>query len=202
MKYVKQIPKTDFTLSNALQIVGWKRIKEPKNVLIATLISIPILLVNAFLTGGLFYILFPQVKELFRITSFSFTISILDIVVYCTASVVVLTVHEFFHAIWIPHFIQSDKTVWGITLLGGFVATTEKLSKARFIVISLFPFFALSILLPVILSLFNLYHPLFLFICILNAMGSCVDILNLILIAFQVPRKAAIINNGFETYYK
>ena len=36
----------------------------------------------------------------------------------------------------------------------------------------------------------------------INAMGSCVDCLNICLVAIQVPKGSYIVNNGFETYFK
>ncbi len=44
----------------------------------------------------------------------------------------------------------------------------------------------------------NLFMPL----CLINAAGSCVDCLNMCLIAVQVPNGSYIMNNGPETYFK
>jgi hypothetical protein len=52
------------------------------------------------------------------------------------------------------------------------------------------------------LGLLDLMNGFIFFLVIFNAMASSVDILNLILIMFQVPPKSFIINNGFETYYR
>lgn len=38
MKYTKYLPKTDKNLSNQLLTDGWKKIKEPSNLTLATLI--------------------------------------------------------------------------------------------------------------------------------------------------------------------
>jgi len=80
--------------------------------------------------------------------------------------------------IFIPNFIKSDKVCWAIALNGGFMVMTEKISKSRFIIISIMP------------------------LIIVNAMASSVDILNLFLIVFQAPQNSYILNNGFETYVK
>ena len=124
-------------------------------------------------------------------------------IIYFIIAVFILTfIHEWFHMIFIPKFIKSDKTYWGITLNGGFVATTEKISKIRFIIISIMPYFILSIALPIILGVTNLLNSFIMILIIVNAMASSVDILNLFLILYQLPKHSYIINNGFETYFK
>lgn len=112
-----------------------------------------------------------------------------------------MLIHEFIHAALIPNFIKSDKTFWGINGLAGFVFTTEPIKKRRYIIISFMPSILLSIILPILLDMVQLLNGYLAFLCVLNAMGSCVDFLNVILIVFQVPNNATIINNGFETYY-
>ncbi len=97
---------------------------------------------------------------------------------------------------------MSIKTYWGINGVFGFVFTTEKLKKVRFIKISLMPYLLLSVILPFILYTFGVLNGYTVFLCLINAMGSCVDFLNICLITFQVPKGAYIINNGFETFYK
>jgi len=90
----------------------------------------------------------------------------------------------------------------GITFNGGFVATTEKISKIRFIMISVMPYFLISILFPIILGACNVLNIYIVALIVVNAMASSVDVLNLLLILFQTPKNSYIINNGFETYFK
>lgn len=109
--------------------------------------------------------------------------------------------HELIHAAFIPNITKSDKTFWGLNGLFGFVFTTEPINKGRFLIISCMPFLLLSFCaLPIayLCGFLNTYTFLLFFI---NAAGSCVDFLNIILIIFQVKGNRAIINNGFETYY-
>lgn len=130
------------------------------------------------------------------------TLNLLDVLLFITASFVLLIVHELTHMLLIPNFIKSDKTSWGITLNGGFVATTEKISKIRFMMISVMPYFLLSIIFPIILGACNILNNYLVALIVVNAMASSVDILNLLLILFQTPKNSYIINNGFETYFK
>ncbi len=78
----------------------------------------------------------------------------------------------------------------------------EKMNKGRFLLISLGPFLALSVILPIIPGLSGLLGGFLVFLVFLNATASSVDTLNAFLILTQVPGNAVIVNNGFETYFK
>ena len=144
----------------------------------------------------------PSLFDFIHDGSFSFTFKLnFSAILYVAGIFVFMMLHEFLHAVFIPNFIKSDKTFWGINGLFGFVFTREAIKKGRFILISAAPFVLLSVILPFILRLFGLLNGYTVFLCVINALGSCVDFLNIILVAFQVPTGRTIINNGFETYY-
>lgn len=204
MKFIKKIPPADKELSIKLHSDGWKKIKEPKNLGEATLLSLPFAFLLGFVNLTITYWLSPSLFA-FMNNSQNFSISFninLSTLPYIFMILVFMSLHEFIHAMCIPNFMKSDKTFWGINGAFGFVLTTEKLEKGRFIMISVLPYLFLSVLLPFILNAFDLLNAYTAFLCLINAMGSCVDFLNVCLIAFQVPNNACIINNGFETFYK
>lgn len=101
------------------------------------------------------------------------------------------------HAIFISNFLKSENTYFGIRLWAGFVYTTEKLGKNRFLLISIAPF----VILPIILGLLDLLIGVIGFLILLNAIASSVDMLNTSLILVQVSNGSMIVNNGVETYY-
>ncbi|AKA67843.1 DUF3267 domain-containing protein [Clostridium scatologenes] len=204
MKYSKKIPSTDKELSSKLISEGWVKIKEPSNLGIATLLSIPFMFINGIVSMGIFYYLYPPFKELFfNQHEFSITFKInLFTLVYVAIIFMFMTIHEFIHAFFIPNVFKSDKTYWGINALCGFVYTTEKIKRNRFLIISIMPFILLSVILPFIISFLGWLNGFIIFLCLINAMGSCVDCLNICLVAIQVPRGSYIVNNGFETYFK
>ncbi|WP_255361914.1 MULTISPECIES: DUF3267 domain-containing protein [Methanosarcina] len=76
------------------------------------------------------------------------------------------------------------------------------MSKSRFILILLSPFFVISIILPGILGVLNLLNSLIKFIILVSAMGSGVDMLSLVLILIQVSAGAYLTCNGMRTYWK
>ncbi|AUN13765.1 DUF3267 domain-containing protein [Paraclostridium sordellii] len=204
MKYTKYLPKTDKNLSNQLVTDGWKKIKEPSNLTLATLISIPFMILCSIIFLGLIFYINPDYKNFFKFSdSISFTIKInLKTFLFLVGIYSFTLLHELIHAVFIPNALKSDKVYFGVRLLYGFVYTNEKISKFSFIIVSIMPFIILSIIFPILLNTFGLLNNYILFLCLLNALGSSVDFLNIFLILTQVPNKSYLITNGFETYFK
>ncbi|MGB4587690.1 MAG: DUF3267 domain-containing protein [Clostridiaceae bacterium] len=201
MNYAKNIPLTDSTTSKKLSNEGWSKLKEPSSLSAMFLFSLPFMLVNALITGGLIYLLYPPMGELFLSdANFSFTVTLnIFSLVYVVGFIMI---HELIHAVFIPNAFRSSKTLWGIIGLGVFIYTTETLSKRRFIMISIMPYMVLSLLLPLVLSILGGLNSYTILLCLINAMGSSVDFLNGYLILVQVPDDALILSNGRETCYR
>ena len=202
MLYRRKIPPADTNLSDMLLSSGWRKIKEPNSLFLAVVFSIPFMILNGLLT----ILLVSPIRD----WTIAFWNRILDSgslvfsvrLVYLPAFFAFLIAHELLHAVLVPNFIRSRKTFWGITLFGGFVSTTEEMSKLRFVLISVLPLLVLSFLLPAVLHLLGLFNGYVAFLAILNALSSSVDMLNVLLIGVQVPNGSRIINNGSETYHK
>lgn len=204
MRYLKKIPSTDKELSNKLISDGWKKLKEPSNLNISILLSIPFILINGAISMIISFYLHPSLKELFTSEhglSISFTINLFSLI-YVAMILMSATIHEFIHACFIPNAFKSNEVYLGINSFFGFVYTTEKIQKNRFLIISIMPFILLSVILPFILNFFGLLNGFTIFLCLLNAMGSCVDCLNMCLVTSQVPKNSYIVSNGSETYFK
>lgn len=204
MKYIRKIPAADKEISSKLIADGWTRLKEPSNLGMATLMSIPFMITNGIIFVTIVYYLYPPLREFFNLEnefSVVFTIN-WGALLYVFLFYIFMMIHEFLHACFIPKFLTSDNVYWGITAFNGFVYTTERVKRDRFLIVSIMPFIILSILVPFILNIFGLFNWFTVFLCFSNALGSCVDILNICLVVAQVPREASIINNGFETYFK
>lgn len=202
MKFARKIPQGDKKISEKLLEDGWKKLKEPKNLVISILISIPIMLINALISVFFSTRFYNPVEKIIEEKSFSFTINFFNIIYFIAAIFILIIIHELLHIIFIPNFAKSDKTYLGITPYGGFAYTTEKIEKSRFIIISIMPFVMISIVVPIIFGVFNVLNGMLMFLIVLNAAASSVDILNLFLILLQVPKEGYIVNNGFETYFK
>lgn len=203
MRYVKKLPQTDSALSQTLLAEGWKKLKEPSNLLTATLLSLPlsVLLVGVILF--LAYLLDPNLFSLLEGGTLRLEFRIdLRLALFLVVLWGYMFLHEMIHAVFIPNFIRSENTVWGLNGVFGFVFTTEPICKARFLMISCMPFVLLSVAALFFFYSIHILNGYTLALCVINAAGSCVDFLNIILVGVQVRRRATIINNGFETFYK
>lgn len=204
MRYIKKLPCTNKELSNKLVSEEWSKLKEPSNLGIATLLSVPFMFINCAISIAIAFYLYPPLKELFNDKqgfSISFTVNLFTLI-YVVIILAFMALHEVLHACFIPNVLKSDKTYWGINMFYGFVFTTEKIKKDRFLIISIMPFILLSLILPFILNILGLLNGYTVLLCLINAGGSCVDCLNMWLVAIQVPKGSYIVNNGFETYFK
>jgi len=194
------MPKSDSTVHLELMNNKWIPLKEPKNVISATLVSTPLMIIAAFISISIIKMVSSISFNEFGFTPDKFEITFnLSLIV---GIFILIVIHELIHLIFIPNFIKSEKTYVGMMLFGGFVITEEEISKSRYIIITITPFVILSIILPLLLSMFGLLTTTMKFLIILNAMASSVDLLNLLLILKQVPKKAMIKNNGPNTYWK
>ncbi|MED3912765.1 DUF3267 domain-containing protein [Peribacillus simplex] len=193
MKIVNKLPKSNQRLHMDLIKNGWVPMKEPKNLISAILLSIPLIIVAAIISIGIINIFSNISLSDFGLTSSSISITINLGIIFLLVFLLIL--HELLHLIFIPNFIKSEKTYVGLTLFGGFVITEEEILKSRYIFITIAPFMIISIIFPLILGVFGLLTPPLKFLIILNSMASSVDILNLLLIIKQVPNNAILKSN-------
>ncbi|MFJ9384073.1 DUF3267 domain-containing protein [Peribacillus sp. NPDC101481] len=200
MKIVNKLPKSNQRLHLDLIKNGWVPMKEPKNLISAILLSIPLMIVAAIISIGIINIFSNISLSDFGLTSSSISITINLGIIFLLVFLLIL--HELLHLIFIPNFIKSEKTYVGLTLFGGFVITEEEILKSRYIFITIAPYMIISIIFPLILGVFGLLTPPLKFLIILNSMASSVDILNLLLIIKQVPNNAILKSNGPYTYWK
>ena len=200
MKILNKLPKSNPHLHLDLMKSGWVPLKEPKNLISAILLSIPLMIVAAIISIGIINIFSIISLSDFGSTSNSISISINFGIIFWLF--LFLLLHELLHLVFVPNFLKSEKTFIGLTPFGGYVLTEEEISRSRFIFITIAPFMVISILFPFILGVFGLLTPTLKFLIILNAMGSSIDILNLLLIIKQVPKHAILKNNGTNTYWK
>ncbi|MEA4932934.1 MAG: DUF3267 domain-containing protein [Lawsonibacter sp.] len=203
MEYTKKLPTTDKELSTQLLGDGWEKIWEPRNLAFAMLLSVPFVFLLGSITLWLAYLLQPRLFGFISSESFEISFNIdLKLLLFIVVIFAYMLIHELIHAAFIPNFSKSGKTFWGLNGLFGFVFTTEPIKKGRFIIISIMPFIVLSLVPLYLLNFFSLLNWYTVVLCLINATGSCVDFLNVILIAFQVKCGHTIINNGFETYHR
>jgi len=76
VKFIKRIPPADQELTEKLLAEGWKKLKEPSNVGMAILLSVPFMFINGIITMAIIYYLSSPLKHNLNSDSFSFTITI------------------------------------------------------------------------------------------------------------------------------
>ncbi|WP_427107743.1 DUF3267 domain-containing protein [Lysinibacillus xylanilyticus] len=200
MKLLYKLPKSKPNLHLDLIKNGWIPMKEPKNLISAILLSIPLMIVASMISIGVINIFSSISWRDFGFTSGGISINInLSVIL---GIVFLLIIHELLHLMFIPNFMKSEKTSVGLTLFGAFVMTEEKISKPRYMFITIAPFMIISVISPLILSICGLLTTTIKFLIILNSMGSSVDLLNVLLIVKQVPKNATLTSNGANTYWK
>jgi hypothetical protein len=113
-------------------------------------------------------------------------------------------IHEFVHALAFPQFGMTREIVMGVHpgwLLYFYVYYDGPVSRNRMLAVLLMPFLLLTILPLVVCSILGVFSLPVLFFSVANAMGARVDISFFCILAFQVPSKAMIHNNGKDGYW-
>ncbi|MCD4728036.1 MAG: DUF3267 domain-containing protein [Pirellulales bacterium] len=196
-----RFPRVDSERHQYLLDNQWTLVKGPKSIALTILLSIPLMFLNAFIAFWIIRTFDSITFEEFGIGSDS--VDIPFNLVYLLGFVLILIIsHELMHLVFMPNFIKSKKTYIGLTYFGGYVYSEEIVTKIRFIIMIIAPFFIISIILPIILSFFGLLTTFIKLIVLANAASSSVDILCLILILMYVPSGASLANNGSKGYWK
>ncbi|MFJ7978689.1 metalloprotease family protein [Lysinibacillus xylanilyticus] len=130
MKLLYKLPKSNPKLHLDLIKNGWIPMKEPKNLISAILLSIPLMIVASMISIGVINIFSSISWRDFGFTSGGLSININLSVIF--GIVFLLIIHELLHLMFIPNFMKSEKTSVGLTLFGAFVMTEEKISKPRY----------------------------------------------------------------------
>jgi len=112
-------------------------------------------------------------------------------------------IHEFFHVVTHPDFGMSRKTVLGVwpTRLLCYAHYDGVLSRNRFIVIFAMPLFVITIA-PLFIAIISGHASVLVaFLSSLNALGAGVDIFSIVILLWQVPSGAKVVNRGGQTYW-
>jgi hypothetical protein len=174
---------------------GWIPLKEPKNMFWFQLLAFPISICLVILITSLataLNIATTIVLDLY---------SLLDLLL---ALGLVIVVHEFLHGIMFPGRLFSENVMFGVwpKALAFYAHYDGELTRNRFLIVLITPFLAISVLPLFILKLLGVSNSFVIVCCLINAFISCGDVLGVLLILFQVPRKAKMRNQQFKSYWK
>lgn len=203
MKFIPKLPKENLQKIAQLLESGWKPLKEPSSIGVSTLLSFPLALMLIIVNFLWCYQFYPPLQNFFQNKGnfmLQFNINVQSLF-YLLGIFLLLLLHEAIHAAFVPNVLYSDKTFLGMNLFFAFIYTEESLTKNRFLLICIMPFLLISFAAPPVLSSLGLLNGFTIFLSILNAGSSCIDVLNLILVATQVPSGGMVVNNGLRTFY-
>jgi hypothetical protein len=204
LKIRNKFPEFNQEKNNFLLQDGWVVLKEPKNILLTILCSIPLMFFLSLVSVGIISFFSPVTTDDFGMqqNGIFLTINFPDIIAAVIIIYAIIYIHEIIHLIFVPGFLHSDTTFLGLSWFGGYTYTEEVISKAQYIIIGSMPFFLISVLFVVILGVTGYLTPLMKLVCIMNALGSSVDFFNILLVLLQVPDKSKIVMNGPLSYHK
>lgn len=201
MRWISKIPSEDMARKEELMKDGWRPIKEPKTMGAVIAAAIPISFLLLLIVGGWLTWLFPAFREAMNFEKITFRID-LKLLLYLIGIYLYILIHELIHLAMIPDAFRSPRTFFGLNGFFGFVYSEEIMTKGRFLLVSIMPLFILSFVASLILFALGGYHGYWMLLFLINAAGACVDIFNILLVGWQVPRKGMIVGNGMATYYK
>jgi hypothetical protein len=184
---------------------GWTPLKEPGPYLMQ-IMAMPVAVVVGGLAAGLWLSLRPGSFSRYYIGSPGADprAAMWLPVVIAVVCVAIIPVHELLHAVVHPRWGLSRSSVIGLWPSRGlFYAHYEaELRRDRFVLILLAPLLGISVL-PFLGCVFCRIDSEWLAMAsILNALLSCGDVLGVLIVVFQVPRKATVCNQGWRTWWK
>ena len=184
MRYINKTPSIDINMKNKMINEGWKQLKEPSNIVMATLISLPIALLNVYICLIFISGINPNIKMVINSIIESGSINFKIKLTYIIYAYICILLHEIIHMILIPNFIKSKLTFISIKLWRGFVYTEEIIKKRRHLIITIMPFIILSFIVPFFMTIIGISSEYVFILAIINSAGACVDIMSFIIILF------------------
>lgn len=174
-----------------INVSEWNLLKEPKNLIVTQVIALPIGLICA----GLIFFILHYFRGIY-IPKFG--------IEYILAYFLMIPIHEMIHALCYPGGLNSKDTVIGYWAeVSVFYAYNSCILKRnRYLLVYIAPFAVLSIIPTIVMLFLDFKSDLLLLIVLFNALSSCVDIFNCILILLQVPKEGLVVNSEEKTYWK
>ncbi|MGD0087339.1 MAG: DUF3267 domain-containing protein [Verrucomicrobiota bacterium] len=186
----------------------WKPMRELSPWL-AQLIALPIGIAAMLLLTVLWFWLTPLRDAVSAVSPPALFHVFLDmpipsLLLLVIALVGLTVIHELLHAVVHPMKGLSPRTVlgfWPSTLM--FYAHYDgEVSRNRLIAILLTPLIIISIVPLVVAAVVQVTSGWAAFLSCFNAVLSCVDMLGVAMLLFQVPRTAVVRNQGWKSYWK
>lgn len=117
---------------------------------------------------------------------------------------VVLLAHESAHLLMHPKQGRSRDSIIGVwpRAFVFYAFYDNEISRNRFLVMVAFPFVLLSVCPVLLFWIIGKVLLWLVFVALINGIGSCFDLLVIVMVLAQVPSNALIRNKGWITYWK
>ncbi|MBU4556957.1 MAG: DUF3267 domain-containing protein [Actinobacteria bacterium] len=116
----------------------------------------------------------------------------------------IILVHETIHLLALPRLGLTADTVLGFwpQTLTPYVSFEGETSRARQIAVGLAPFLALSVA-PLLTGVLFGWAPLWVVaVSLLNGLGASADLVGVVLVVWQVPKRGRVRNKGLATWWR
>jgi len=199
MRFIRKTPEVDLVKNELLLYDGWKRVKFEESKIKFLILTILFIIIP----GAICFLWLRLISGLtwneigFTKDGVHIIVSIWWILFYF----IFVFLHEFVHLLCIPNVFRSNCTYFGVSWYGGFAYSEEKMTRERYLFVSIMPCIVLSFVLPAILETFGILTTALKIMCIVNAMASGMDFLGCYEVLNVTGRKNLVVNNGENLYY-
>ena len=200
MRWLRELPTADPDEAARLRGKGWQRLREPAGMGRTLAAASPFFLLLTALCVWELAALSPGLWGVTSVGGVRFTVGLVDLALAVAVLLGWTLLHEVLHALCLPGGLASPHTGMGVRGAFAFVHSSAALTRRRFLLVSVAPCVLLSFALPPVVALFAPVPGWLAALCVLNAAGSCVDVLSAALVGWQVPRGGRVVSNGPETW--
>ena len=189
---------------------GWTRLREPDPIVLQ-IIATPVAVLNlAILLVAWFGLAWFQPRS---VPTFDWTadgnpwpliVSYFSLSTVMVGIPMLIAAHELAHAVGYPGGVRTNQTLIGIwpAKFLFYASHSGPVSRNRFLLICLLPLLSLTML-PLIGAALSQHITVGVAaVSIVNGAFSCGDQVIVAMIAWQVPRRAILRNQGWETWWK
>lgn len=186
----------------------WRPLREPSPWL-AQLIALPLGIAVTGLLAFLWYLLtplrnYPSAFSTSHVLHSFLNLPVPSFLLLILGVLGLMALHELLHAVVHPKAGLSPHTVlgfWPSTLLC-YAYYDDELSRNRLVASLLTPLIVISIVPLVVIAVGQVAFGWVAVMSCFNAFASCVDMLGVGMLLFQVPRTAIVRNQGWKSYWR
>jgi hypothetical protein len=116
----------------------------------------------------------------------------------------IVPIHELAHAAGFKGGVMSRQVVFGFypKVLGCYAHYDGHIPRNRYVIVAALPFLILTIIPLALVAGFGLDHRSLTALVIANGLASSLDLLTIVIVLRETPRRSVLMNSGMKTYWK